>query len=132
LFIGVEISPEDAMKVLNPRTHGVLDYLTVAAFLSAPALLGLTGTPALIAYSLAGIHLVLTLLTAFPLGVVKLVPMALHGALELAVSVGLVALPWILGFADHPTPRWFYIGAGAVIFAVWLITDNRGVRKPAP
>jgi len=119
------------MKMLSPRTHGVLDYLTVAAFLVAPSLLGLSGTPALIAYSLAGIHLGLTLLTASPLGAVKLVPMALHGVLELAVSVCLIVLPWILGFAAHPTPRWFYIGAGAVIFAVWLITDYRGVRKLA-
>jgi hypothetical protein len=118
------------MKVLSQRSHGILDYLTVAAFLLAPSILGLSGTPAVISYALAGIHLALTLLTAFPLGVQKLVPMALHAALELIVSVSLIPLPWILGSSAHPTARWFFPGAGAVIFAVWLITDYRGVRKP--
>lgn len=111
------------MKILTPRTHGTLDYLTVIAFLLAPTLFGLSGLPATISYLLAAVHLVLTLVTAFPLGVVKAVPFKLHGVVELVVSVLLVLLPWLLGFASVPTARNFYFGAGVVVFVVWLVTD---------
>ncbi len=111
------------MKILTPRTHGILDYLTVIAFLLAPTLFGLSGLPATISYLLAAVHLVLTLITAFPLGLVKAVPFKLHGVVELVVAILLVLLSWLLGFASVPTARNFYVAAGIVVFIVWLITD---------
>jgi len=109
------------MKILQPKVHGVLDYLTVILFALAPTLLGLTGLAATIAYVLAGVHLLLTLVTAFPLGVVRLVPFPVHGWIELIVSIALVALPWITGFTG--INRMFYVVMGVVIFIVWLLTS---------
>lgn len=114
------------MKVLAPRTHGILDYATVVAFLSAPTIFGLSGLPATISYLLAAVHLVLTLITAFPFGLIKAVPFKLHGMIELAVSILLVVLPWLLGFASISEARNLYIVAGSVIFIVWLVTDYTG------
>lgn len=111
------------MKVLNPTIHGILDYVVVAGFALAPMLLRLSGLPATIAYLLAAVHLLLTLTTAFPLGAVKIVPLAVHGAIELVVSIALVALPWLLRFAQDTVARDFYAGAGVLIFVVWLISD---------
>jgi hypothetical protein len=120
---------QPVMKIISPKLHGILDYVVVAAFAMAPAVLGLTGLAAVISYALAGIHLLLTLVTAFPLGVVKIVPLPLHGAIELVVSIALVGLPWILKFAQDATARTFYVGAGVVVFAVWLVTDYRREAK---
>jgi len=114
------------MKILSPRVHGYLDYLVVVVFLLAPTLFRLEGAPCKISYALAGIHLVLTLVTAFPLGLVKVIPFTVHGALELVVSIALVALPWLLGFAGNAPARNFYVAAGVVIFLVWLVTDYKG------
>ena len=108
--------------------HGVLDYAVVTFFLAAPSLFGLAGLPAVIAYALAGIHLLLTVATDFPPGVVKLVPLPVHGGIEFAVSLLLPALPWLLRFAADPTARNLYVGAGAAIFVTWLITDYREPR----
>ncbi|MGH8471003.1 MAG: hypothetical protein ACREVJ_00745 [Gammaproteobacteria bacterium] len=55
------------MEILGPRVHGYLAFSVVAT----------------VSYALAAIHLVLTLLTAFPSGVVKAIPFTVHGALEL-------------------------------------------------
>jgi hypothetical protein len=88
------------MKILSPRIHGYLDYLVVVWFLAAPTLFGLTGVAANISYALAIIHLALTVLTAFPLGVVKVIPLQFHGAIEFIVSFALIALPWVLGFGS--------------------------------
>lgn len=116
------------MKILSPKVHGYLDYLVVVAFALAPTIFGLTGLPATISYVLAVVHLALTLITAFPLGVASLVPFTVHGWVELLVSIGLVALPFIAGFSDAPDARNFYIVAGAVIFIVWLITDYKAAK----
>ncbi len=113
------------MKILSPTVHGFLDYLVVVAFAVAPTVVGLAGLPAAISYALAAVHLLLTLVTAFPLGAIKLVPLWLHGAIELIVSVALVALPWILKFAADTTARNFYLGAGALIFVTWAVTDYK-------
>jgi hypothetical protein len=122
-------SKSPVMKIINPRIHGILDYVVVAAFAIAPTAAGLKGLPALISYSLAVVHLLLTLVTDFPLGVAKIVPLRIHGAIEFVVSIALVALPWMLNFALDVAARNFYVGAGALIFAVWLVTDYRAELK---
>jgi len=113
------------MKLLSARTHGILDYVTVIGFVLAPAILGFEGLPKIICYGLAGIHLLLTLLTNFPLGAAKLVSLTLHGLIELMVSIALVFLPWVLGFSTNPAARNFFIGVGMTIFIVWLLTDYK-------
>lgn len=114
------------MKILNPRVHGYIDYLAVLYFLAAPSLFGFTGLPATIFYVIAAAHLVLTLLTAYPLGVVKLIPFPSHGGIELLAAVSLVALPWLTGFATSDAiARNIYVASGAILFLAWLVTDYK-------
>ena len=75
-------------KLISGRVHGVLDYATVAAFLNAPMVFGFQGTTAAaIVYWLAGIHLLMTGCTDFPLGVFKWIPFKIHGAIELVAGI---------------------------------------------
>lgn len=117
------------MKVLTPRMHGYLDLVVVAVFALAPSLLGFTTGPARLSYILAVVHLVLTICTRFSTDSRKFVPFAIHGALELIVSVSLLALPFLLAFADQPAARNFFFAAAVVIFAVWLITDYKAPSR---
>jgi SPW repeat len=114
------------MKLISSRLHGILDYLTVIAFALAPTVLGLTGTAAWLAYTLAVAHLLVTLATDFDLGVAHLLPAAWHGRIELAVGLLLLVAPWLLGFSDDATARTFFIAAGVVILIVWALTAYRG------
>jgi hypothetical protein len=66
---------------------------------------------------------VLTFFTAFPLGLVKAIPFRVHGMIELAVSIILVLLPWLLSFASVASARNFYVAAGIVVFIIWSMTD---------
>lgn len=116
------------MKILTPRVHGYLDFVVVVAFALAPSLFNFSSTPATVSYALSGVHLVLTLITAFPFGILKLVPFTVHGAIELIVTVALIAMPWLLGFASETPARNFYVGAAVVIFLVWLTTDYKGAE----
>lgn len=114
------------MKVISPRMHGYLDFLTVILFLLAPTLFGLNQIPALLAYSLAAIHLLVTLASDFPFGIVKIIPFPVHGWIERVVGPALIAVPFILGFATDEIARNFYIGAGVVIIIVGILTDYQG------
>ena len=98
----------------------MLDYATVLLFAAAPAVLGLGGLAATLSYALAGIHLLMTLGTDFPLGVASVVPFRLHGVVEVVVGAVLVALAFLLFDA---TARTFYLVMGLVILAVWWTTD---------
>jgi hypothetical protein len=105
----------------------------VAAFLNAPMVFGFHGTPASIVYWLAGIHLLMTGCTDFPLGFFKFIPFRIHGAIELVAGVFLVAAPWIFGFAGDNVPRNFFLAMAIVIFVVVALTDYSGrvVLPPA-
>ncbi len=116
-------------KVLSPRAHGVLDYAVVATFLLAPSLLAFSGTPATLCYLLAGAHLALTLLTAFPLGLLKLIPFPAHGQLELIIGCALVVMPWFAAFGNDAKARWFFILAGLVLLGVRAVTDYRAASR---
>lgn len=117
------------MKILNPRVHGYLDYIAVLYLLAAPSLFGFSGLPATILYVIAAAYLVMILLTNYPLGVVKVIPFPLHGGVELLTGILFIALPWAAGFADAGTlARNVYVATGAVLFAVWLVTDYRAAE----
>ena len=110
------------MKVISDTAHGILDYLIVVIFALAPGILGLTGFAALVSYALAAIHLIMTLLTNMPLGVVKIIPMRLHALVEMLVGpvlvVAALVLPTLLG-----DKREFFLVMGLVILAVWFLSS---------
>ncbi len=117
------------MKVISPRIHGYLDFLTVFIFLLAPTLLGLEQLSAILAYSLAVVHLLVTLASDFPFGVVKLIPFTVHGWIERMVGPLLIAIPFILNFSDEEVARNFYIVMGIIIVLVGILTDYQAEAR---
>ena len=118
------------MTFIRPTTHRVLDGVTVVVFAAAPLALGLTGVAAYLAWTLAVVHLLMTLLTAFPDGAPRPVPLRLHGLVELVVGPVLIAAPFALGWSG--AARWFYVVAGVVILAVRFSSSYAAAPPPAP
>jgi len=115
------------MRVITAGVHRVLDFVTVVAFAIAPAVLGLTGFPATLAYLLAVVHLAMTILTRFGAKSTSPLPLPMHGAVEGVVGVVLLALPWLLGWVG--TARTFYVAAGAIILIVWATSQYRAPNR---
>ena len=114
------------MNMLSARLHGYFDLATVVVFFLAPFLFGLGGYVAAVAWALAAVHLVMTLLTRFPMGVVKIIPFPVHGIIELVVGIVLVlAMPRLLLAGPGSPARTFFTAAGVVILAVWAFTGYR-------
>jgi hypothetical protein len=117
------------MRVIQPAVHRVLDFVTVIAFAAAPSVLGLSGAPALLSYVLASVHLVLTLLTRFSPEGSQPLALKIHGVVEMLVGPVLLLAPFALGWEG--IAKTFYLAAGAVIVAVWVLSAYGGDRAHA-
>ena len=116
------------MRVISTRAHGVLDYLTGATLLSAPSLFGLTDVPASArVFRLAGGGATLySLLTDYELGVVRVLPMPLHLAMDAASGALLASSPWLFGFAKEGLRHWLpHVLAGATEMLAASTTRTR-------
>ena len=116
---------KELMRSIGPGVHGVVDYGSVLLLAFAPRMSGFSGRQATICYLLAGVHLALTLLTRFPLGVLKIVGFPIHGAIELVVSLLLIVLPWLAGFSRGVLSTRFFVGFGVLLLVIWGLTDYR-------
>jgi hypothetical protein len=119
-------------KPVSARAHGVLDYATVAAFLNAPMVFGFHGTPAAIVYWLAGIHLLMSGCTNFPVGFFMWIPFRIHGVIELLAGIFVLVAPWIFGFAQDIAARNFFVAIAIIMLVVIALTDysQRVLRPP--
>ncbi|MDR3696915.1 hypothetical protein [Mucilaginibacter sp.] len=113
------------MKFISPKIHGIIDYLMVIVLLCSPAFFGFTGTLAVFTYALGAVHLLLSILTDYPMGAFKAIPVTIHATIEVLVGIILIVLAYTL-FGDNPDGKLFYVIFGTVILLTWLVTDYMG------
>lgn len=113
------------MKFINPRFHGVIDYIYIATLALGPSLLNFAGIPAMLCYIFAVGVLALALLTKYPLGALKVIPFMVHGGMEFFASFVVMGSPWLFNFAGVEPARNFFLAAGGLLFLVWLFTDYK-------
>lgn len=110
---------------ITPTAHGVADYVSALTFVAAPSALGMSPRAATLSRSLGGSYTALSAATAYPLGVVKLIPFPTHLTLDAALGLGLAAAPWLFGFAADRAGRNFFLGMAAVTAVVTSLTQRR-------
>ena len=118
------------MGIIPPGVHRILDWLAVVVFAVAPTVFNLHGNTAVLAYCLAAVHLLITLLTQFPAGARRPIAFHLHGAIELAIGILFIAVPlmrhWTFG------ARRFYIGMGIALLIMLGLSRYRDEDRVAP
>jgi hypothetical protein len=108
------------MRIIPTRVHGMLDYLMGILVAASPWLFGFAdgGATATIHLVLGGGILAAAALTDFELGLVPLIPMPVHLALDAAIGVLALASPWLFDLqsyvALHVLLGVFEIGAAAM------------------
>jgi hypothetical protein len=109
--------------ILPPVVHGVLDYPLAAVLIVLPFVLSFDdGAAKWIAFAFGIGAAVLAVGTAWPTGIVRIIPPLLHGYADVTVTVALIVLPFIIGFSDHTTALVFYVIVGAGGLAATLVT----------
>jgi hypothetical protein len=112
------------VRLLPAWFHAIADYAVAATLIVVAAMVG-GSTEAVAAGIVIGVVvLVVSMLTRYPLGVVKVLPFTVHSAGDYLAAALLVSSPFALGF-DGPDGGLtaFYIAAGIAVLAVSLITN---------
>ena len=111
------------MKIISSKTHGILDYLTVAFLLASPAIFKMEAPLSTITYALGIVHLSLTVLTNFEPGLIKIIPFRVHGLIEIVVALGLAILAF--WFYEHVNSFgfYYYMSLAVIILLVFILTD---------
>lgn len=99
----------DAIKVISPGRHAVLDYGVAASFFGVGMALARRHRPAsILAFVNGGLVLGMSLLTNYPGGVMRRLSFRTHRTGDI-MQAGLAAVgPALFGFAREPEARYFY------------------------
>jgi len=119
-------------RSIGAVSHGILDYALGILLLAGPSVIGFAGVQATWAYIFGGVLLVMAILTRYPLGIVKIVGLGIHGFVELLLAISLIAAPWYGNFSRGVLSRNFYVMLGLLMLVLWFLTDFRGVRDRVP
>lgn len=120
------------MRFLPTRVHGVIDYLWGVALIAAPWLFGFADAPAAswVAWIFGGGAILYSLVTDYELGLVRLIPMPAHLALDGVAGAILAVSPWLFGFADRV--RWPHVAFGLFSVAASLVTRTHAEPRRGP
>jgi hypothetical protein len=110
-------------KVIDARTHGIIDYCHAAFFLGMALVCRKRNRPAALAALLTGSFvLVESLLTDYPLGAFRVLPFRAHGRMDAGFAASSPVMPRLFGFKGTAAAHVFE-GNGLVEAAVVGLTD---------
>jgi hypothetical protein len=119
------------MPVFPPRPvdstlHGVVDYTAGSTLMTAfPKLARLEGTRAARQIRTAGaIHLAYSVMTDYPLGLVKVIPYKVHLGIDAVAAFALAATPFVTGQYKKGSRQWVpHVALSLFEFASLAMTD---------
>lgn len=86
--------------MVNLKTHGIIDYLVGAILIVAPYIFGFSDVESgRNTFLILGAGLIVySLLTRYPLSIVKLIPLGAHMVLDVLAGAFLIIAPYFLGY----------------------------------
>jgi hypothetical protein len=115
-------------RSIGAVSHGIIDYALAILLLAGPSVAVFAGSKATWAYIFGGVLLAMAILTRYPLGIVKIIGLRIHGFIELLLAICLIAAPWYGNFTSGVTAPRFFVMLGLLMLVLWFLTDFRGVR----
>ena len=119
-----------SIRFLTPALHGVVDYLAAAGLIVMPFALDLGASDPLAKWLAvcAGVAVVVvSLLTDYRLGAIRVIPFRIHLAIDLIVAIGFVLAPLAFGFTGLDA-AYYWLNALAVFAVIGLSRPaNRGI-----
>ena len=119
------------MRFLPTRVHGAIDYMWGIALIAAPWLFGFAsgGAAQWVAILFGAGAILYSLVTVYELGLLRVIPMSMHLALDGVAGAVLAASPWLFGFSREVV--WPHLLFGLFSVAASLITrTDPDLRTP--
>jgi len=122
------------VRFLPAWFHAIADYAVAITLIVVAIAVGGSGKAVGAGVAIGAVVLAVSMLTRYPLGVVKVLPFWLHSAGDYLAAALLAAVPFALSF-NHTDAGLsaFYVVAGVAVLAVSLITNYQySPRRWAP
>ncbi|WP_131747715.1 hypothetical protein [Frankia sp. Cppng1_Ct_nod] len=121
------------VRFLPAWFHAIADYAVAALLIIVPLAAGGSSVAVATGVTVGTVVAVVSMLTRYPLGVVKVLPFQVHSAGDYLASALLVLAPFALAFTDTDGGlSAFYIAGGAAVLAVSLVTNYQYSPRRAP
>lgn len=112
--------------------HGIIEYLAGALFIAAPFLFSFDdGAATALSIVVGAAIIVLAIITDYPVGIVRTMPLEVHVVLDYVLAVVLIAAPFIFGFRDDDAAVLFFVVLGVAHLVITTITGFHR-REDAP
>jgi hypothetical protein len=104
--------------------HAIADYAVAFTLIVVALAVGGSSKAVAAGVVIGAVVLVVSMLTRYPLGLIKVLPFKVHSAGDYLAAALLVASPFALGFSGSDRGLTIlYIGAGVAVLGVSLITN---------
>ena len=117
------------MRIIRTQLHGLIDYLFALALL-LPLITGhgTTGKDTIV-FTILGIAvIVMSMVTDYEFGLMKIIPMKLHLFLDLIISFFIIAMPMIFPMENYYLYWPVILGVSGVIVTI-LSSSRPYIRK---
>jgi hypothetical protein len=112
------------VRLLPAWFHAIADYAVAATLIVVPIAAGGSDKAMATGIVVGVVVAVVSMLTKYPLGVVKVLPFTVHSAGDYLAAALLVVSPFALSFDGSDSGlAAFYVVAGLAVLAVSLITN---------
>jgi hypothetical protein len=112
------------VRALPAWLHAVADYAVGGLLIIVALAVGGDGLAVATGVVVGAVVLAVSMLTRYPLGVVKVLPFTVHSAGDYLAAALLIVSPFALGYTDTDGGlAAFYVAAGIAVLAVSLITN---------
>lgn len=116
-------------RVISPRSHSVLDYVTAGIFLASAGFFWRRNRRAAVASLVSGTAVAaLSALTAYPGGDDGVFDLEKHRDIEVGLAAMVAAMPEFFSFADEPEKNFFLV-QGVLMTCISELTDLNQSRR---
>ena len=115
-------------KIINTKTHGIIDYATAGALMALPRIFRMDPFVTKLLTGSAIMTALYSMFTKYEMGIFKVLPMKAHLGLDAAQSAAMATAP--LAFArGNKSVLPLLLGISLMEGAVTLFSQNRPKRK---
>jgi hypothetical protein len=112
------------VRLLPAWFHAIADYAVATTLIVVALAVGGSDEAVAAGVAIGAVVALVSMMTKYPLGVVKVLPFTIHSAGDYLAATLLVVSPFALGFDGSDSGLTvFYIVAGLAVLAVSLITN---------